>query len=187
MSNIEKTKQVAIESMDIKKGSSPIKMKPMGFFNHLFCYITLGLLCGWYYFLLFLFPVLIYYSICLNWIAILISFIFVIISIIPLKHEPWEAFMYSWLFKVWREYFDFTYDCDSCNSLLTDDKERYIFFEFPHGVFPSKIAMYIYLILCAVPYNIKNDFYFLLFFVYELKSFILFISYRIHNLLASSY
>jgi hypothetical protein len=32
---------------------------------------------------------------------------------VPLTHEPWEPFMYGWFFKVWRDYFDFSYDCNT--------------------------------------------------------------------------
>lgn len=43
---------------------------------------------------------------------------------------------YSWIFRWWCEYFDVTYD----NSTIAGDKlvkgKKYMFFEFPHGVFP---------------------------------------------------
>jgi hypothetical protein len=111
-------------------------MKPMGYFNHTFCYVTLGLLCGWYYFLLLLFPTLIYLSYEGSYIAISVLVIFFLLTVTPLKHEPVEWFMYSWLFKVWREYFDFSYDCDSCQHGRMKVAEKYMFFEFPHGIFP---------------------------------------------------
>lgn len=115
---------------------SKMNMKPMGYFNHIFAYVTLGLLCGWYYFLLLLFPTLIYLSYRGSYIAFSILGAFFVLSVTPLTHEPWEPFMYSWLFKVWREYFDFSYDCESVQHGIMKANEKYIFFEFPHGVFP---------------------------------------------------
>ena len=108
-------------------------MKSMSFLPHAFAYVTLGLLCGWYYFLLLLFPTLIYFICYGSYIAGTILAIFIILSITPLSHEPWEPFMYSWLFRVWRDYFDFSYDCDTIQHgrMLAD--QRYMFFEFPHG------------------------------------------------------
>ena len=110
-----------------------IAMKPIGLLNHIFAATTLGLLCGWYYFLLILYPTLIYLSYKGSYIAVTILAMFVILSITPLKHEPWKPFMYSWLFKVWRDYFDFSYDCDTIQHGRLKVDERYIFFEFPHG------------------------------------------------------
>jgi hypothetical protein len=112
---------------------SAVVMKPMGFFQHAFAYVTLGLLCGWYYFLLILLPVLIYVSIKGSYIAGFILASLITLSFTPLTHEPWEPFMYSWLFKVWREYFDFSYDCDTIQHGRLKVEERYMFFEFPHG------------------------------------------------------
>jgi hypothetical protein len=112
---------------------SAVVMKPMGFFQHAFAYVTLGLLCGWYYFLLILLPVLIYVSIKGSYIAVFILASLITLSFTPLTHEPWEPFMYSWLFKVWREYFDFSYDCDTIQHGRLKVEERYMFFEFPHG------------------------------------------------------
>lgn len=108
-------------------------MKPMGFFRHFFAYVTLGLLCGWYYFLLLLFPTLIYLICKGSLVAGAVLLAFVILSITPLTHEPWEPFMYSWLFRVWRDYFDFSYDCDTIQHGRLRVDQRYMFFEFPHG------------------------------------------------------
>lgn len=108
-------------------------MKPMRFFSHVFAYVTLGLLCGWYYFLLLLFPTLIYLICRGSLVAGAVLLAFVILSITPLTHEPWEPFMYSWIFKVWRDYFDFSYDCDTIQHGRLRVDQRYMFFEFPHG------------------------------------------------------
>lgn len=112
-----------------------IKMKPMSFTRHAIAYITLGFLCGWYYFILFLYPSLIYFCFKGSVAAGALFAIFITLSIIPLNHEPWEAFMYSWIWDIWREYFDMTYDRDSINDKLKKD-QPYFFFEFPHGIFP---------------------------------------------------
>ena len=80
----------------------------MGFFRYIFASITLGLLCGWYYFLLILFPTLIYLSCQGSSIAASIFAVFILLSVTPLTYEPWEPFMYSWIFKLWRDYFDFS-------------------------------------------------------------------------------
>jgi hypothetical protein len=110
-------------------------MKPMNFFAHAVAYVKLGLLTGWYYFLLILFPTLIILSFYGSYTAMATLGAFVYLSISPLKHEPWEAFMYSWIFKIWRDYFDYSYDISSAEGKLKDD-EKYIYFEFPHGIFP---------------------------------------------------
>lgn len=126
-----------------------VTLKPMGFFNHIFAATTLGLLCGWYYFLLLLYPTLIYLSYNGSYIAVSFLVVFIILSITPLKHEPWEPFMYSWIFKVWRDYFDFSYDCETIQHGRLKVDERYMFFEFPHGG-RSKFIKFTYVIYCEV-------------------------------------
>lgn len=110
-------------------------MKPMGFAKHIFAYVTLGLLCGWYYFLMILYPILIYFAI-FRWsllaASILISL--TVLSVIPLDHRPWKAYMYSSVFAIWNEYFDFTYDATTMHNRPKGKKT--ICFEFPHGIFP---------------------------------------------------
>lgn len=109
----------------------------MGVFRHIVAYVTLGLLCGWYYFLLILYPTclyLAYYYRSLFAGGILV--VLVTLTFTPLKHEPEEWFMYSWIFGVWREYFGMTYDCDTVQHAKLDVKKKYMFLEFPHGVFP---------------------------------------------------
>lgn len=108
-------------------------LKPMGLLKHVFAYVTLGLLCGWYYFLLVLLPTLLFLAYRGSYIAGFILASFIALTVTPLTHEPWEPFMYCWMFKVWREYFDFSYDCDTIQHGLLKVDERYMFFEFPHG------------------------------------------------------
>jgi len=102
--------------------------------EHIIAYVTLGLLCGWYYFLLILYPLLLYFSYKGSYIALSIFVSFLVLTVYPLKYYPYEPFMYCYLFKIWRDYFGITFD----KSLTGDinDGQRYMFFEFPHGIFP---------------------------------------------------
>jgi hypothetical protein len=67
-------------------------MKELGIIQHIFCYITLGLLCGWYFFLIIITPLLLYFSYCGNIISIVITISLVVATIIPLKYEGWQDF-----------------------------------------------------------------------------------------------
>ena len=121
-------------------------MKPLGVFKHIFCYVTLGLLCGWYYVLLVLFPVLIYYSILGSLIAKIILSLLIILSISPLNHKHSKTLVNSFLFKWWGEYFDFSHDYWSANGdakaiKALNKEQRYMLLEFPHGIMP--MGMYI--------------------------------------------
>lgn len=110
-------------------------MKPMSLFRHTIAYVILGLLCGWYYFIFLLYPTLIILALRGSYVAGSIFAFFLFLTYVPLSYEPWEDFMYCWIWGVWKEYFDFTYDDSSIKGKLKDG-ERYIFFEFPHGIFP---------------------------------------------------
>lgn len=103
--------------------------------EHIIATVTLGLLCGWYFFLLlFLYPVLIYYIFMhRSLIAGTLMVLFITLSVIPLKHKPWEAFMYSGWFRICRNYFGFTYDV---SSVAMKDGQKYLYCEFPHAIFP---------------------------------------------------
>jgi hypothetical protein len=132
------------------------KMKPMPTWKYIIACITLGLLCGWYYFIFLLYPTLIYliYSRS-SVIAGSILVLFLTLTYWPLKFKHWEAFMYSYIWEIWRDYFEFSYDSETVDAIFrnsqskTDDDnsdnskdhvftkdQNYIFFEFPHGVFP---------------------------------------------------
>lgn len=111
-------------------------LKPMSLPRHLFAIVTLGLLCGWYYFILLLYPILAIFALRGSMIALVVLLTFISLSVIPLQYKPWPAFMSCWIWSVWREYFDIQYSIDSiANGKLNRDK-RYMFFEFPHGIFP---------------------------------------------------
>ena len=111
-----------------------VGMRPMNVLSELFCVITLGLLVGWYYLLLLALPVLFYLSLRGNLIAIAIQVLLATLSILPLSYKPWKAFMNSWIFRLWREYFDFQYD--TSHSKFNFKEKKYMILEFPHGIFP---------------------------------------------------
>lgn len=113
----------------------------MALWKHAIAYVTLGLLCGWYYFVLLLFPVLLILAVRGSYVAGAIFVGLIGLSVIPLKFNVWEGFMYSWIWAIWREYFGFSGDWDSLTEQLAKDKKtgkksKFVFFEFPHGIFP---------------------------------------------------
>ena len=109
-------------------------LPPMSFLSESFCVVTLGLLVGWYYLLLLTLPLLFYFSIQGNIYAIAIQVILATLSILPLSYKPWKAFMNSWIFQLWKEYFDFKFD--TSHSKFNVKEKKYMFLEFPHGIFP---------------------------------------------------
>jgi len=116
-------------------------IKPLALWKHAFAYVTLGLLCGWYYFLMILYPVLLICAFRGSYFAGGVLLFFIAISVVPLKFKPWEGFLYCWIWDVWREYFDFTGDWCSLTEHSAANKkagrpDKYMFFEFPHGIFP---------------------------------------------------
>mmetsp|Transcript_36053 Transcript_36053/g.36740 ORF Transcript_36053/g.36740 Transcript_36053/m.36740 type:complete len:324 (+) Transcript_36053:127-1098(+) len=115
-------------------------MTPLTLFEHVFCYITLGLLCGWYHFIFITTPILLYFAYYGSIIARLLIAIALIFSKTPLTHKPWLLFTRSWIFRVWIKYFDMKFETDlklhENKEEKGKQKEKYICFEFPHGVFP---------------------------------------------------
>lgn len=116
-------------------------IKPLPLWKHAFCYVTLGLLCGWYFLILFLYPTLLYLAWCGSYIAGGIFLLFMILTFIPLKFKHWEGFMYCWIWDAWKEYFDFTANWDTVTEKLKKDEKnkktsKLAFLEFPHGIFP---------------------------------------------------
>jgi 1-acyl-sn-glycerol-3-phosphate acyltransferase len=118
------------------EGKDQVKMKPMALWKHAIAYVTLGFLCGWYYFIFLLYPTLVILALRGSYVAGTIFAIFLLLSFVPIKYKEWEGFMYCFIWDIWKEYFDFTYDNDSMKGGNIKDGENYIFFEFPHGVFP---------------------------------------------------
>jgi 2-acylglycerol O-acyltransferase 2 len=112
--------------------SKDVKMKDMDVFSHIFAALTLGLLSGWYYFVLILLPILVYWSYYSRTAASFLAFI-IAITIIPLDYTPRPKFMTAWFWKIWRDYFDFQADI---STIKLEKGKKYMFFEFPHGIFP---------------------------------------------------
>ena len=121
-------------------------MKAMTIPRQIFAMISLGLLCGWYYFILILYPFLLYTSIFstsfnIRIISIITFVTFIVLSVIPIKFPQYSnEFLYSWIFEIWCEYFDFTLDhskLEADHKLHEHDTNiKYMFVEFPHGIFP---------------------------------------------------
>lgn len=129
-----------------------IKMKPLGLLKHIFCYVTLGLLCGWYFFILLIVPILSYFAFYGSWIARGILTILFILTVIPLNHEPYIPLMKSFLFKYWCEYFEVTYDNTTISGENALKKgEKYLFLEMPHGIFPMGQVLSVYSIDKVMP------------------------------------
>mmetsp|Transcript_15921 Transcript_15921/g.21054 ORF Transcript_15921/g.21054 Transcript_15921/m.21054 type:complete len:356 (-) Transcript_15921:167-1234(-) len=101
--------------------------------EHIFAAVTLGLLCGWGYVLLIVYMILLY-QIIVNGSIISGTLLALIISMgyWPADHNPWEKFLRSWIFRTWRKYFDW----EMVISEELDPKKKYMFAEFPHGIFP---------------------------------------------------
>jgi diacylglycerol O-acyltransferase 2, plant len=98
-----------------------------GYLSTAVAIVTLMLYTGWMHVML----LLIVFCWVDKWVMatllVLISTVF-----LPAKPVLWPAFNRLWVFKTWREYFHF-----SClfETVLIPHK-RYVFTEFPHGVFP---------------------------------------------------
>lgn len=104
--------------------------------------LTLGLLVGWYFFIMFVYLVLIYFSIfecflgpifkqiCRGTIVVLIT-----LSIAPINPEKHSnGLIYGFWFRLWKEYHDFTWDVET--TLKKVKGVPHVYFEFPHGVYP---------------------------------------------------
>lgn len=136
MTSAESTPKAANTGKPKKNWQIKAKMPPMPFHRRIFAQITLALLSGWYYFIFLLYPILIFFAVIYrSWIAGTILASFIALSYIPMKFQHWDGFMYSFLFDTWREYFDYSFDNTSIKGKI-DNSKRYIFFEFPHGIFP---------------------------------------------------
>lgn len=115
----------------------------MSFVRHAIAYVTLGLLCGWYYFLLLLTIVLIALLSLSNQSyvrapSLIVVLTIMVITIIPIKFpQRCDWFINHWIFDIWHEYFDFTSDCTKFTAHFKQHPSaRYMFAEFPHGIFP---------------------------------------------------
>ena len=130
-----KTASTAATTKPKKNWHNKAKMSAMPLHRLVFAQITLGLLSGWYYFICLLYPILLILAFYGSWVAGTIFATLVALAYIPMKFKHWDGFMYSFLFDCWREYFDYSYDNTNIKGKIVNSK-RYIFFVFPHGIFP---------------------------------------------------
>ena len=72
----------------------------MALWKEVFSMVTLGLLCGWYFFILFLIPTLVlacvYGSLLVRYSAGTTLALLVALSVTKLDFTPRPAFMYAW-------------------------------------------------------------------------------------------
>jgi 2-acylglycerol O-acyltransferase 2 len=112
-------------------------MKPMGIMRYYTAKVSLGLFAGWYYFCLFpIFPSLAFLTYLGSLPAGATLGYLAYLTVCPLSYKPWPAFQYSWLLKLWREYFDFSFDCSSIMNGKMKDGENYMLCDMPHGIHP---------------------------------------------------
>lgn len=64
--------------------------------------------------------------------AWVIVVLFLILAVHPIGRKPWPAFCDSWLLKLWQKYFGYTWEIHP----TLEKGKKYLFLEFPHGVFP---------------------------------------------------
>jgi hypothetical protein len=114
---------------------SIMKLRPMSMLSHCVAYISLFLLVSWYHIMCFSIPILVIGSLYYKSLCAQVTFlILAILVFLPLEYNQKPALMNSWIFRLWRDYFSFTYD-SSGTPVLKDDV-KYMFLEFPHGIFP---------------------------------------------------
>eukprot|EP01041_Mallomonas_annulata_P003197 gene3197-6308_t len=122
-------------------------MTELGFIEHCIAYVTLGLLCGWYQFLMVLFPLLVFFSIKGSYIAGTIIATGFVLTMVPLNHKPWTTFTRSWIFKLWIKYFNMEFE----STVQLEKDKKYICFEFPHGIFPMGQFLSVYAVQDLFP------------------------------------
>lgn len=108
------------------------KMLPLTWAEEIFCYCSLGLICGCVQICLILLPIwcaLAYWGWMSARIALLIYFI---LAFHPLSSKPRPRFYYSWVFALWRKYFAYSW----VNYAKLEKGKKYMFLEMPHGIFP---------------------------------------------------
>jgi len=107
-------------------------MRQLALWKHIVAYVTLGLLCGWYQFIILVTPILGFFAWRGSYFCGSVLAIGVTLTFSPLSHKPWFPFTRLFIWKIWREYFEFDYEA----SVKLETGKKYIFFEFPHGIFP---------------------------------------------------
>lgn len=123
--------------IDTGTGQTPVNIRiysddltkdhKQGLLSWLVAVATLTLYTGWMHVLIGLMLGSFFSRTCLYVLLALWSTTF-----LPAKPVLWNAFCRSWVFRTWREYFAFSY----LNEATLSPGKKYIFVEFPHGVFP---------------------------------------------------
>jgi hypothetical protein len=87
------------------------KHKEMTLASHVYATLLLGLLCGWYFLVLGLVPILFFLSLYYrSYLAGSLLAFLGALSFSPLNHSPNTRFMYSVWWGPLRDYFSFEYD-----------------------------------------------------------------------------
>eukprot|EP00199_Chlamydomonas_sp_CCMP681_P002493 CAMPEP_0119107254 /NCGR_PEP_ID=MMETSP1180-20130426/9602_1 /TAXON_ID=3052 ORGANISM="Chlamydomonas cf sp, Strain CCMP681" /NCGR_SAMPLE_ID=MMETSP1180 /ASSEMBLY_ACC=CAM_ASM_000741 /LENGTH=335 /DNA_ID=CAMNT_0007092715 /DNA_START=5 /DNA_END=1012 /DNA_ORIENTATION=+ len=88
---------------------------------------TMGIYCGWMNILILLFIASFFYR------SVLVVFVCICSTVLlPAKPVLWPAWNRMWVFRTWRQYFNYSYFFEE----LLDPKKRYILYEAPHGAYP---------------------------------------------------
>ncbi|KAG8466848.1 hypothetical protein KFE25_008227 [Diacronema lutheri] len=106
-----------------------------GFVSDVFAAVTLGLIAGWYYILVCLFPILAYAA-CVHRSASAAVALAMLVADACLPYAPPalapNAFGRSWVFDAWRAYFGW----EMVVEQPLDPSQRYLLAEFPHALYP---------------------------------------------------
>ena len=119
------------------------KLPSLSLWERLVCYVLLGTLCGVYHIALFGFPLLAYltytngYSTVLGLATRIVLSVLVIISVVPINHRPQFWFLRLKIWPLLNKYFAYETDLTNVTGKnKLDLKERYCFWEAPHGIWP---------------------------------------------------
>lgn len=119
---------VAAFPSDVPQGSR-------GIISDIFAAMTLGLIAGWYYILVALFPILAYAALVYrSALAALVLAVLVVDAVMPysLPGLAPNGFTRSWVFEAWRAYFGW----ETVMEEPFDPAEKYVLAEFPHALYP---------------------------------------------------
>lgn len=111
--------------------------------ERLVCYVILGTLCGVYHIALFGFPSLVYLAYTSKPVSNFgVAFrvvlgVLVVISVVPINHRPQFWFLRLKVWKLLNKYFGYETDLANITGKnKLDLKEKYLFWEAPHGIWP---------------------------------------------------
>jgi diacylglycerol O-acyltransferase 2, plant len=112
-----------------------LPMPNMEWYKLAFAYVSLGIFCGWYYIMCILYPLLLVCSLLGSQSSAIALLLFLTLAHMPLQYIHWDSIIYCFVFDIWKDYFNFKFDDNSIRGKIKAD-ERYIYFQFPHGIFP---------------------------------------------------